>query len=183
MQAYRVGAIYSTMQRAIRDSTERDKGALFKQLLDTAADFDRNWKALTASQEAFDAWFNHQIETFQSMQFRWTDARKMPRTNITFGLCQKFINLMLKDWWSLKSEQLGANCAVLHAPFDNVVWDKLSKLTRIHFPSLSQGGYYVHLSRADYDKYQAHLISLELARALGIPTGFHRIAVEQILWE
>jgi hypothetical protein len=38
----------------------------------------------------------------------------------------------------------------------------------------------VYQSRADYDKYQAHLTSPEVAGAW-IPANFYRIEVEQIL--
>ena len=72
--------------------------------------------------------------------------------------------------------------SVLHAPFDNVVWDKLWVTARIDFASLKQGGYYVYFSRKDYDRYQKHLLSSQVRRALKLAKPLARIEVEQMLW-
>jgi len=62
------------------------------------------------------------------------------------------------------------------------MWDKLWALTRIDFLSLKQGGYYVYLSRSDYDKYQQHLLSPQLWEKLGVKHPLKRIEVEQLVW-
>jgi hypothetical protein len=118
----------------------------------------------------------------QSARFDWTDAGGSRRSQITFGLGQKFINLMLKDWWCVSPQAESLDYSVLHAPFDRVMWDKLWNLTRIDFPSLRQGGYYVYLSRHDYDRYQQHLLSAELRYALKIADPLTRIETEQSVW-
>lgn len=182
MQPHRVNAIYGTMKRTIRQSQDADKDRLKRQLLLIAHDFGANCRLVTKSQSDFDAWFDRQVHSLQSVPFAWTDAGMSRRSHITFGLAQKFINLMLKDWWCMSAEAEELNCSVLHAPFDRIMWDKLWALTRIDFPSLRQGGYYVYLSRSDYDRYQQHLLSAQLMKALNVEESLTRIEIEQMVW-
>ena len=181
MQPHRINAIYGTMKRTIRQPQEDDKANLKRQLLLSAHDFDVNCDSITKSQASFNAWFDRQSKTLQSILFRWTDAGHNQRSQITFGLIQKFINLMLKDCWCINPKSKILDYSVLHAPFDRIVWDKLWALTRIDFPSLKQGGYYVYLSRSDYDRYQEHLLSQQLWDKLHVVEPMARIEVEQLV--
>jgi len=182
MQAHRVNAIYGTMKRTIRQTQEEDKLNLKRQILLSANDFEVNCRQITRSQDDFDSWFNSQLRILQDVPFGWTDAGNYRRSTITFGLAQKFLNLTLKDWWCMSAASEELNYGVLHAPFDRVMWDKLWALTRIDFLSLKQGGYYVYLSRSDYDKYQQHLLSPQLWEKLGVKHPLKRIEVEQLVW-
>lgn len=182
MDLHRLGAIYGTLARAIRGVGPRQKENLKEQLLDFADEFDRNCKCILSSQSSFDRWLDSQIATIQGTHFPWTDARWDRRTNIEFGTAQKFVNVMLKDWWCWCPEAEELDCSFLHAPFDNIVSIQLTGLTRIRFPSLRQGGYYVHLSRDDYDRYQEHLVSAELRKALGLDQPLTRVEIDTLLW-
>jgi hypothetical protein len=182
MQPHRVNAIYGTMKRTIRQPQEEDKANLKQQLLLVAHDFNAHYESITKNQASFDDWFDHQTVVLQSIPFRWMDAGYNQRSQITFGLTQKFLNLMLKDCWCMNTKSKAFDYSVLHAPFDRVMWDKLWALTRIDFPSLKQGGYYVYLSRGDYNRYQEHLLSQQLWEKLHIVEPLARIEVEQLVW-
>ena len=182
MQMHRVNAIYGTMKRTIRQSKDDDKTNLKQQLLATAHDFENNCHRITANQSNFDTWFDLQVQSLRSIPFQWTDARNIRRSQVTFGLAQKFLNLTLKDWWCMSPTSEKLDSAVLHAPFDNIMRNKLWAKTKVDFPSLKQGGYYVYLSRNDYDRYQQHLLSPQLWSELEITQPLKRIEVEQLIW-
>jgi hypothetical protein len=182
MQPARLQAIYGTMQRTIRDASDQDKARLRQALAAIAGDFGARCRQLTGHQAYFDRWFDRQVTTLQRLPFRWRDAGGNDHAHLTFGLIQKFLNLMLKDWWCVSAEAEECNVSVLHAPFDRVVWNRLWTLTRFQLPSLNQGGYSVYLSRSDYDRYQQHLLSAPLQRLLSPGRPLIRLEAEQALW-
>jgi len=182
MQLHRVNAIYGTMKRTIRKSQEEDKANLKLSILSAANDFETNCQQIVSSHEDFDMWFDYQVLRLQEVPFAWRDARNIGRSGITFGLAQKFLNLTLKDWWCVSQAAQKLDYSALHAPFDRIMRDRLWKLTRIDFPSLRQGGYYVYLSRSDYDRYQEHLLSAQLWGKLTVAQPLKRIEVEQLVW-
>jgi len=182
MNLNRVNSIYNTMSRTIRNGSECHKKSLKNVLLIIANEFDIKDKFLIKSQSQFDQWLSSKIEFLMEIEFDWVDASFNRRTNIELGLAQKFINLMLKDWWCIKSQTDTMNPAFLHAPFDNIIWSTLIKSGLGYFPSLNKGGYYVNLSKQDYENYQKILISDELKTKYNFSKELIRIEIEQYLW-
>jgi hypothetical protein len=113
---------------AAKKSEERDREPLIWQLLEIAHDWDRQCRVVLQDQAGFDAWFFSQIGLICRVPFAWKQAPKkgvpdVKHQHLSFGAAQKFLNLVLKDWWA-RSEQaveLGALCGHLHAPLDDIV--------------------------------------------------------------
>ena len=182
MQSHRVDAIYGTMARTIRKGNAKHKQNLKQCLLDIAHVFETNCRQITASQASYDEWFYDHVMTVQAVEFDWEDAKGIKRNGITFGLTQKFLNLVIKDWWCMSQVANDLDCSVLHAPFDNVVSRQITVLVGKCFSSLKAGGYYVHLSRSDYDNYQQYLLDKQLQQILKLPSQITRIETEQKLF-
>ena len=182
MKIIRVNSIYKTMSRTIRNGSECHKNSLKNKLLKIAYEFDNKDKYLIKSQSDFDQWLFSKIEFLMEIEFDWIDASFNLRKNIELGLAQKFINLMLKDWWCIKSQTDVMNPVFLHAPFDNIIWSALIKRGLGKFPSLRKGGYYVNLSKKDYEEYQKILISEKLRTKINFSKELIRIEIEQYLW-
>ena len=196
---YRVGVVYNTMSRAIRNASEPAKRYLFDSLCAIGDEFQKNIPTIIRSQSTFDAWHADKIRDLKGISFNWTDGSGGRHTNLTLGLAQKFLNLMLKDWWATGA---CGNCdySVLHAPFDNVVWNVLWELRpRFDCPSLKSGSTYKGISHWDsnleYRSYQAHLLSAALSQDVMRQMRSRlrqfeteqppatRIEMEQLLWQ
>src|SRR5208282_3413544 len=129
MTSARLDSIFATVSRTLQltSSSGRDHGPLNQQLLEIASDWDSQCRVVLEDQANFNAWFFQQIELICRVPFAWRQAKKkgvaVEHQRLSFGAAQKFLNLVLKDWWA-RSEQaaeLGALCRHLHAPLDNIV--------------------------------------------------------------
>ena len=195
---YRINIVYNTMSRAVRDASDADKRLLFDSLLSIADEFHNNAVTLTKTQNSFDTWHRSNVSLLIELSFAWTDGSRGRHNHLTYGLAQKYLNLMLKDWWGCGAYG-NLEYSVLHAPFDNVVWNVLWGLRpRFDCPSLKRGSMYKGISHWDsheeYRNYQAHLLSPALTQAViremqnrlrqvGLtqpPTT--RIEMEQLVW-
>ncbi|MGA8154527.1 MAG: hypothetical protein WB952_26520 [Terriglobales bacterium] len=186
MTRTRLDKIYSTLQRTFRG--ERDRSPLIRQLLDIAHDWDGQcWVALK-DQASFDAWFFSQIESICRVPFAWSQAPKkgvpvVEHQHPSFDAAQKFLNLLLKDWWARSGQaaELGAQCSNLHAPLDDIV---LSFVSRAR-PALRVPSSVVYeLDKQTYATLQEVLYELpdELQMALGCGYKLVRIEFEQLVW-
>lgn len=182
IQPSRVRRIYNTMARPIKNVDYSEKENLLNVLLEFGNRYDDMCRDCTASQSIFNEWFAYEINNISSVPFHWTDKRDIHRSHITFGLAQKFLNLIIKDWWCKSEDASKVDCSVLHAPYDNKVRVKIRELIRVDFPSRKQGGFSVYLTHEDYDKYQKILTSPILMKSLSITRPLTRIEVEQMLW-
>ena len=195
---YRINIVYNTMSRAVRDASDADKRLLFGSLLRIGDEFHNEAAALTQTQDAFDKWHSGNVLLLTGLPFDWTDGSHGRHTRLTLGLAQKYLNLMLKDWWGCGAHG-DLDYSVLHAPFDNVVWKVLWELhPRFDCPSLKRGGAYKGISHWDsegeYRGYQAHLLSPALNQAVmrQLPNRLRqvgltqppttRIEMEQLVW-
>lgn len=75
------------------------------------------------SQETYNSWFFSKVDQLKEIPFFWQDAKKINHTHNELGLAQKFINLMIKDWWCVSKNSEKADVTMIHAPFDNVMWN------------------------------------------------------------
>lgn len=195
---YRINIVYNTMSRAVRDASDADKRLLFDTLLRIGDEFRGSAATLTNTQNAFDLWHRGNVWLLTGLSFGWTDGSRGRHSHLTLGLAQKYLNLLLKDWWGCGAYGT-LDYSVLHAPFDNVVWKVLWELhPRFDCPSLKRGVSYKGISHWDSDEeyrsYQAHLLSPALNQAVmrqmqnrlrqvGLtqppPT---RIEMEQLVW-
>ncbi|MGH8655100.1 MAG: hypothetical protein ACREYE_24330 [Gammaproteobacteria bacterium] len=154
------------------------------------AAFNTNCAAYLATQAAFDYWHSTALAAIMSVPFNWTHAHRNAHNTLPFGAAQKFVNLGLKDWWSLSPN--GTNPATpidrLHGPLDRTVYACTSRfcaqLRSLHNGNGSVRSYAYYLTPADYNTYQQHLQSLgvSVAAGLGISSPLKRIEVEQLLW-
>ena len=96
---YRINIVYNTMSRAVRDASDADKRLLFDSLLRIGDEFHSKAAALTQTQDAFDTWHRNNVLLLMGLPFDWTDGSRGRHTRLTLGLAQKYLNLMLKDWW------------------------------------------------------------------------------------
>jgi hypothetical protein len=182
MQMVRVTAIYNTMARTIRKATDEEKLRLKEEFLSIAVEFDNKFREILVNQVIYDDWFFSKVDQLKAVEFHWQDARKNNRTHIELGLAQKFLNLMVKDWWCINSEAENVDVSVIYAPFDNIVWNEVWKAGYGRFDSLKAGGYSIHLSKEDYLAYQELLMNPELKEKLGIPVKLNRLETEQWIW-
>jgi hypothetical protein len=182
----RLDDIYSTLQRTFRG--ERDRGPLIQKLLDIAHEWDGQCVAVLQEQASFDAWLFSQIEAICRVPFTWSQAPKkgvpvIEHQELSFGAAQKFLNLLLKDWWA-RSEQaakLGALCGNLHAPLDDVVVKFVSRAR----PALTVPSSVVYeLDKDTYIHLQGVIneLSGELQEALRCGCKLARIEFEQLVW-
>ena len=195
---YRINIVYNTISRAVHDASGINKRLLFDSLLRIGDEFHDNAVTLTTSQNTFDSWHRSNVLLLMGLSFDWTDGSHGRHTRLTLGLAQKYLNLMLKDWWGCGACG-NLDYSVLHAPFDNVVWKVLWELhPRFDCPSLKHVSAYKGISHWDsdseYRSYQAHLLSPALSQAVmrqmqnrlrqvGLtqpPTT--RIEMEQLVW-
>jgi hypothetical protein len=186
MTSGRLDSIYSTLQRTFRG--ERDLSPLIRQLLDIAHDWDGQCRVALEDQASFDVWFFSRIESICRVPFAWSQAPKkgipvVEHQHPSFGTAQKFLNLILKDWWA-RSEQaaeLGAPCRNLHAPLDDIV---VSFVRRAR-PALRIPSSVVYeLDELTYTRLQEVLneLSDELQAVLGCGYKLARIEFEQLVW-
>jgi hypothetical protein len=181
----RLDSIYSTLQRTFRG--ERDRNPLLQQLLAVAHDWDRQCPVVLKNQTGFDEWFFSQIELICGVDFAWNQAPKkgvvISHQHLSFGAAQKFLNLLLKDWWA-KSEhaaELGALCGYLHAPLDDLVVSFISRARpALHVPS----SVVYELDKPTYLRLQEVIIELsnELQAILRCRCKLTRIEFEQLVW-
>lgn len=182
MQPNRITAIYNTMSRTIRNAPDQHKNNLKEELLKIAEEFNRGAKNLLKAEDLYDFWFFQKVGQLMKVEFYWMDASKQQRTRIELGLAQKYLNLIIKDWWCMSEEARIIDVFALHAPFDNGMWNALWKVGLGRFASLRNGGFYVNLSKMDYLQYQQTLVSKELKARLNIPEELNRIETEQVIW-
>jgi hypothetical protein len=182
----RLDNIYSTLQRALRG--ERDRRPLIQKLLEIAHEWDGQCPVVLQEQESFDAWFFSQVESICRVPFTWSQAPKkgvpvIEHQQLSFGAAQKFLNLLLKDWWarSEQATQLGAMCDNLHAPHDDIVMEFVSRAR----PTLSVPSSVVYeLDKETYVRLQGVInqLSDELQHALRCGCKLARIEFEQLVW-
>ena len=122
------------MARGAHNVSSSEKQHLFGELLSIGNRFHHDAKDLTTNQNTFDTWHESQIQLLTQKPFSWTDGSKGKREKLTLGLAQKYLNLMLKDWWGT-GVYGSLDYSVLHVSFDGVVWDVLWKL---HLASIAQ---------------------------------------------
>ena len=177
---------YSSLQRVFLG--ERDRRPLIQKLLDTAQDWDRQCLVLLQDQTAFDAWLFSEIESICELPFAWSQKPKKDQAvvmheHLSFGAAQKFVNLLLKDWWALSKQaiELGPLCGNLHAPLDDIVV-KFVKRAR---PTVAVPSSVVYeLNKGMYLRLQEVIIELagELHSDLGCSRKLNRIEFEQLVW-
>ena len=181
-----VDATYSSLQRAIRG--EHDRKPLIQKLLDTAHEWDRECLVVLPDQAAFDTWFFSQIELICQVPFAWSQAPKkdvavVKHQQLSFGAAQKFLNLLLKDWWALSKQatELGPLCGNLHAPLDDIVVKFISRAR----PALTVPSSVVYeLDKETYIHLQEVIneLSDELQQVLRCGGKLARIEFEQLVW-
>jgi hypothetical protein len=188
MSPQRASRIYKTIGRAIQAPNALQKHALLQALVLTAQDLELNYATVTATQAAFNAWINQQVNRLQAMPFTWTQAGGTPHSKLSLGAAQKFVNLVVKDWWALSPYATPARTAFLHGPLDQLVYRATSHY-RGTLPSLinSKGmyrSYVYYLTPNDYATYQNQLLDLggALSSLVGVPAGLSRIETEQLIW-
>ena len=182
MQMVRITAIYNTLARTIRKATDAEKLRLKEEVLSIAVEFDTKFREILVNQASYDDWFFSKVDQLKTVGFNWQDARKTNRTHIELGLAQKFLNLMVKDWWCINWEAENVDVSVIHAPFDNIMWNAVWKAGYGRFDSLKAGGYSIHLSKEDYLAYQELLMNPEFKEKLEIPEKLNRMETEQWIW-
>jgi hypothetical protein len=198
MKIERIKSIYRTMARAISDASNADKGDLFTLLLEIADEFQVDAPRLTKSQAIFEEWHEDAMRSLRTLPFSWRDRSGDSHRNMSLGLTQKFLNLMLKDWWGSGACSV-LDFSVLHAPFDNVIWNEICRLTpSFDLPSLKNGSSYRGISVwediKEYNEYQRHLTSSNLRTAVSAKSQRQltsaglssppetRTEIEQLLW-
>jgi hypothetical protein len=181
----RLDEIYSTLQRTFRG--ERDRGPLIHKLLDIAHEWDSQCIVVLQEQASFDAWLFSQIETICRVPFAWSQAPKkgvvIEHQELSFGAAQKFLNLLLKDWWA-RSEQatkLGGLCSNLHAPLDDIVVKFIGRARPVQAVPSSV---VYELDKATYIRLQGVIneLSAELQHVLRCGCKLARIEFEQLVW-
>jgi hypothetical protein len=103
--------------------------------------------------------------------------------HLPFGAAQKFVNLLLKDWWALSKQEieLGSLCGNLHAPLEDIVV-KFVKRARPTVAVPSSVAY--ELNKEMYVGLQEVIKELadELHSDLGCSRKLNRIEFEQLVW-
>jgi len=184
----RVARIYNTIGRAIHKPNASQKADLLKMLLAIGYDLDANFLAITANQGCFAAWVMRQIASLQPLPFCLTDSAGNALSRLPFGAAQKFVNLIVKDWWAVSPHATAARSAVLHGMLDQIVYTATSRYCAVLPSLLNRKGvcrsYVYHLTAADYVTYQGHLdiVANRLSAGLHLPRTPHRIEIEQLLW-
>lgn len=186
MTRRRIGRIYATIGRAIRKPNKEQKEQVLNELLQLGAHFDTQLALWSQSPEAFDNWHKTALDKLQSVPFEWCDSTGATQSNLTLGAAQKFLNLMLKDWWACASSGSEGVVPFLHAPLDKQVYDITSRFFTA-LPSLvDRKGFYrsyvYYLSANDYDQYQKQVEGMKEGwQRLGCK-ALCRIESEQALW-
>lgn len=189
MTTARLDSIFATVKRTLHltSSSERDHGPLNQQLLEIARDWDGQCRIVLQGQPSFDAWFFAQIELICRVSFAWKQKPKkgvaVEHQHLSFGAAQKFLNLVLKDWWA-RSEQateLGALCCHLHAPLDDIV---VSFVSRARPAQRVPSSVVYRLDKPTYISLQEVINELpdELQGVLGCGHKLTRIEFEQLVW-
>ena len=122
------------------------------------------------------------------MPFAWSQAPKkglpvVEHQHPSFGAAQKFLNLLLKDWWARSGQaaEIGALCRNLHAPLDDIVVRFVSRAR----PALRVPSWVLYeLDKQTYAMLQEVLNEIpdELQVALGCGYKLARIEFEQLVW-
>jgi hypothetical protein len=188
--SWRLDSIFATVKRTLHltSSSERDHGPLNQQLLEIARDWDGQCRIVLQDQPSFDAWFFAQIELIMRVPFAWKQKPKkgvpdVKHQHLSFGAAQKFLNLVLKDWWarSEQADELGALCRHLHAPLDDIVVSFISRARpALRVPS----SVFYRLDKPTYISLQESIneLSDELQAVLGCGHKLTRIEFEQLIW-
>lgn len=184
----RLNSIYHTLKRTLRSSGKRDRRPLIQQLLDIGHDWDVQYRVVLQDQASFDAWFFSQIESICRVPFAWKQAPKkgipiVEHQHLSFGAAQKFLNLLLKDWWATSEQatELGVLCRNLHAPLDDIVVSFVSRAR----PALRVPSSVVYeLDKQTYARLQEVIneLSDELQVVLGCRYRLARVEFEQLVW-
>lgn len=184
----RASRIYNTIGRAIRKPNAAHKTDILKMLLTIGDDLEVNYASISANQSCFDTWIMSQIASLRSVPFCWMDADGNTFSRLSFGAAQKFVNLLVKDWWAVSPHATAARSSVLHGVMDQIVYTSTSRYCGV-LPSLvnSKGlyrSYVYHLTADDYVTYLGHLdiVANRLQSGLHLPRAPHRIEIEQLLW-
>jgi len=102
MTARRLDSIYGTVQRVLR--SPGDRRPLLERLLATASEWGTRCSVVLQDQATFNAWLFQQFESLMDVPFAWKqaprDGQDVAHRHLSFGATQKFLNLVLKDWWA-----------------------------------------------------------------------------------
>lgn len=186
----RMKRIYATIARAIHGPNHVQKTALLNAIAIEVVNFDAGYPMHLATQAAYDAWHNAAIARITGLPFTWTDAAGGVHVTLSFGAAQKFLNLVLKDWWAIAPNGINPATLVdrLHGPLDQIVYACTSRfvaeLPSLHGPHGTLRSYVKYLTPADYLAYQVHLnqVAIRLSAGLYLPRTPYKIEIEQLLW-
>lgn len=184
----RLEKIYGTIRRAIRKTNTSQKSSLLEALDRIAVNWNSHCQNVLTSQDSFDNWLFQQIEHVRDVPFEWSQApgqgQVRAHSHLLFGASQKLVNLMLKDWWAIfpLATELSDLCCYLHAPFDGIVYDFVSRMRGSY--TLGNESYLYALGQQDYIKLQGDLDALasDMNAILGVTPQPHRIEMEQLIW-
>jgi hypothetical protein len=157
-------------------------------LLSIAHEWDKKCFLILPDQGTFEAWLFSQIDSICQVPFAWSQAPKkntpvVMHEQLSFGAAQKFLNLLLRDWWALSKQatQLQRVCGNLHAPLDAIVMSFVQRAR----PSLSVPSSVAYdLNKETYVRLQEAIdeLSNELQKDLRCGRKLTRIEFEQLVW-
>ena len=184
----RLSTLYRSVGRAIKVKDGQDD--LLMTIKNIANEWDEKCKSDTKSQELFRQWFFQSVKSIISVDFLWESSNKTSKyfgSNPTFGMAQKFITLVIKDWWAISDDAEKSDCTVLYAPFDRIMGEAIKRYTNKEFDCLKprQGGYLFGWdNRDEFMQYQQCLNSLStsLQEKLALKTPLIRLELEQLIW-
>ena len=186
MTARRLDSIYGTVQRVLR--SPGDRRPLLERLLATASEWGTRCSVVLQDQATFNAWLFQQFESLMDVPFAWKqaprDGQDVAHRHLSFGATQKFLNLVLKDWWARSGQatELAPLCRHLHAPLDDIVVSFVGRARPV--PNGVPRSVVSDLDRPRYASLQRAIDELgdDLHVVLQCAYRPIRIEVEQLLW-
>jgi hypothetical protein len=184
----RAESIYETIQFAIKRPNQNQKELLLEKLVEAARNFHENKNSIMANESSFDKWFFEAVKKLRNIKFEWSQKRKQNSTqekheHATFGVAQKLLNLVLKDWWAFQGDSIKTTESnFLHGPIDGVIQKAIYRFTldkKFKIDSV-----YYQLAPENYPLFQEELkrLGLNLQKSFDLSFAPNRIQTEQLIW-